>query len=575
MSEMSRNRKCTVTSETKSDDEGETVTSKAESSMDTMSIVKIVDKLSSKSGSSYGACSSKSVVKPDMCYCGKVRNLNIVELLCANCNTWFHESCIGYQIGQAVPFMMNYIFFCKRCSPTCLEIFKKNQATIPQLCVSAVGNLMQATVKAGRKKEYFSKDSEIVPFIDRHWEGMTTNPRRVTQSWHATVSRTLSKETTLFHSTCKDMYGLRDMDLTHIKPNYAAMIKSGHLRITDDGIRLGMLNFRGRGAKGRKAAAEGSNAASSKRARVEPAPIRLSVYGYPMEYPFNKDSYRYFFAEVDPHAPAKKKDETPESAGMPIPGWLYRPFCHGTVLIALHDRAPQLRVTDDRLSITGEKGYSLARATHYVVHGMWYYEVTVTQMKDNCASRIGWAQPYANLQTPLGFDKFGYSWRSRKGTAFHEARGIHFSEPYVEGDVLGLLIKLPKQSDVPPLLPPSLKDKPLVKFRNHLYFEETDNIPELTKDLKILPGSEIICFKNGRCEGVAHKDLFAGPYYPAVSLYKSCILTLNFGPDFKHPPPTAEYPYRPMCDRVQEAFCEQAISDAAYLAEHGGELKLE
>lgn len=46
---------------------------------------------------------------------------------------------------------------------------------------------MQATVKAGRKKEYFSKDSEIVPFIDRHWEGMTTNPRRVTQSWHATV----------------------------------------------------------------------------------------------------------------------------------------------------------------------------------------------------------------------------------------------------------------------------------------------------------------------------------------------------------------------------------------------------
>lgn len=68
MSEMSRNRKCTVTSETKSDDEGETVTSKAESSMDTMSIVKIVDKLSSKSGSSYGACSSKSVVKPDMCY---------------------------------------------------------------------------------------------------------------------------------------------------------------------------------------------------------------------------------------------------------------------------------------------------------------------------------------------------------------------------------------------------------------------------------------------------------------------------------------------------------------------------
>lgn len=61
-------------------------------------------------------------------FSGKDRNLNIVELLCANCNRWFHESCIGYQLGKLVPFLSNYVFVCKNCSPTGLESFKKTQA---------------------------------------------------------------------------------------------------------------------------------------------------------------------------------------------------------------------------------------------------------------------------------------------------------------------------------------------------------------------------------------------------------------------------------------------------------------
>lgn len=61
-------------------------------------------------------------------FSGKDRNLNIVELLCANCSRWFHESCIGYQLGKLVPFLGNYVFVCKNCSPTGLESFRKNQA---------------------------------------------------------------------------------------------------------------------------------------------------------------------------------------------------------------------------------------------------------------------------------------------------------------------------------------------------------------------------------------------------------------------------------------------------------------
>ena len=57
-------------------------------------------------------------------------------------------------------------------------------------------------------------------------------------------------------------------------------------------------------------------------------------------------------------------DESSDWAGKPIPGWLYRKLNPSQVLLALHDRAPQLKVTEDRMAATGEKGYCTIRATH-------------------------------------------------------------------------------------------------------------------------------------------------------------------------------------------------------------------
>lgn len=175
------------------------------------------------------------------CYCGKDRNLNIAELLCASCSRWFHESCIGYQLGKLVPFMMNYIFMCKNCSPTGLESFKKNQAPFPQMCVTAIANLLQICQKESEQRTLFHKDKDIIPFIECHWESMTTMPRRVTQSWHATIHRALLKDVgTLFtmdeNSTEGQLFGLASPDLVLIKPNYEAMIKGGHLKVTEMGV---------------------------------------------------------------------------------------------------------------------------------------------------------------------------------------------------------------------------------------------------------------------------------------------------------------------------------------------------
>ncbi|CAG2053359.1 unnamed protein product, partial [Timema podura] len=154
----------------------------------------------------------------------------------------------------------------------------------------------------------------------------------------------------------------------------------------------------------------------------------------------------------------KEFDESSDWAGKPIPGWLYRTLNPSSALLALHDRAPQLKISEDRLAVTGEKGYCMVRATHAVSRGCWYWETTIEDMPESSACRLGWGQEYANLQAPLGYDKFGYSRRSRKGTSFHESRGNTYSPPYGEGDVLGFLIILPESENISPI-PPTYKDR--------------------------------------------------------------------------------------------------------------------
>lgn len=64
-----------------------------------------------------------------------------------------------------------------------------------------------------------------------------------------------------------------------------------------------------------------------------------------------------------------------------------------------------------------------------------------------------------NLQAPCGYDKFSFSWRSRKGTRFHQSRGKHFAPEYKEGDTVGFYISLPGPSDTSDLTPTVYKDK--------------------------------------------------------------------------------------------------------------------
>lgn len=45
--------------------------------------------------------------------------------------------------------------------------------------------------------------------------------------------------------------------------------------------------------------------------------------------------------------------------------------------------APQIKFTDNGLTIYNEKGYRMAKASHSVCEGCWFYEVTINEHEGN------------------------------------------------------------------------------------------------------------------------------------------------------------------------------------------------
>jgi Set1/Ash2 histone methyltransferase complex subunit ASH2 len=71
---------------------------------------------------------------------------------------------------------------------------------------------------------------------------------------------------------------------------------------------------------------------------------------------------------------------------------MYRMVRPIKVELSSHDRAPQLRLGDDRMTVTGFEGYSVVRATHGVSQGTFYFEVNFYSQPVNSHVRIGWSQ---------------------------------------------------------------------------------------------------------------------------------------------------------------------------------------
>eukprot|EP00775_Hariotina_reticulata_P001810 gene1810-2143_t len=204
------------------------------------------------------------------------------------------------------------------------------------------------------------------------------------------------------------------------------------------------------------------------------------------------------------------------------------------IVLSKLDKAAGLFLSEDRLSVTGNKGFRSVRATHGFHAGTFYCEVAVQHLGATGHCRIGWATKKAEINAPIGYDQYGVSYRDIQGSKVHKAlREDQYGEPYGETDTIGLYLHLPEGGR-------SLEARSaeIVRYKGMLY-----QVQEEQQEPQTLAGSVVAFTKNGQLQGVAFKDIPEGTYYPAASLFtlpeqeQGACVQFNFGPDFKFPPP--------------------------------------
>ncbi|CAD6258346.1 unnamed protein product [Miscanthus lutarioriparius] len=222
------------------------------------------------------------------------------------------------------------------------------------------------------------------------------------------------------------------------------------------------------------------------------------------------------------------------------------------VLLSRVFKSERIELSEDRLTASSTKGFRMVRATRGVAAGAWYFEVKVVHLGPTGHTRLGWATNKADLQTPVGFDAYGFGYRDVDGAKVTKAwRDKYADEGYGEGDVLGFYISLPDGERYEP------KQPDLVQYKGMPFHVQVPKEEQKTPDP--VPGSEICYFKNGVCQGSAFKDIPGGRYFPAASLYTmpnepNCVVKFNFGPDFEFfpqdfgslpvPQPMSEVPHQ-------------------------------
>jgi hypothetical protein len=73
--------------------------------------------------------------------------------------------------------------------------------------------------------------------------------------------------------------------------------------------------------------------------------------------------------------------------------------------ITAGDSAAGLHLSPDQMTVTGDKGFKTARATHGASEGAWYYEALILEpLRPDGHVRLGWSTTQGELQVGTGTD---------------------------------------------------------------------------------------------------------------------------------------------------------------------------
>ncbi|KAH9195266.1 hypothetical protein AeNC1_002748 [Aphanomyces euteiches] len=232
-----------------------------------------------------------------------------------------------------------------------------------------------------------------------------------------------------------------------------------------------------------------------------------------------------------------KKDESTAPATPPVPE-------ESKKAVRWVEKGPLLVLGEDGLTVSGTKGYCMARTNASVKNGMYYYEIKLLPSIEPYHVRFGWGMKKADINAPVGFDEYSYAYRDIGGVTVHRSkRSEDYGESFGVGDVVGAMICVnweenaskPTPEATPQTLPGRFFPPSLVK-------QTSDNAPT---PLRIDKASYIRFFVNGKDQGVAFEAMPFGEYYPMVSIYGGGSITANFGPTFAYPPPSDAKPVPP------------------------------
>ncbi|RHZ82717.1 hypothetical protein Glove_104g29 [Diversispora epigaea] len=468
--------------------------------------------------------------------------------------------------------------------------------------------------KLGPLNYYFNKNEHLRPFVDKNWSSLCTERSR-TATWWATLGSCLYSTKDLFvakdehNRSASSNFCLVDPNLWNIRPGHFG---TSHSRNPSKLHKESTHSHSRRVINDSETQEDISTVSNSKR---QVTPLQSSEQGMtPPTHSMHSNPKNTVIALIEANSSNTEFGQSGEQNNLRH-GFKYLP-CQGDKLfpfmqyrnselppyglrLSKEDASLSVWISGDQLTTTTEYGFSMARANCPVKEGKWFYEVFIDRGgegkidgKDGAHVRVGWARREGNRNSPVGSDAYSYGFRDLTGHKVHQSRLSRFGEPFKTGDVIGLYISLPPSNKVYPdyqLKCPKRRRIPIL-FKGDTIFEYKDYKPtskmnellELPKKRKenkfwwqqkqeeaktsstssppvipMLPGSKIIVYKNGVCQGVAFENLYSFlpiidertnedtlteddgslGYYPAVSMFRGGTCTLNFGPYFRYPPP--------------------------------------
>ncbi|OQS00902.1 hypothetical protein ACHHYP_02177 [Achlya hypogyna] len=197
--------------------------------------------------------------------------------------------------------------------------------------------------------------------------------------------------------------------------------------------------------------------------------------------------------------------------------------------VRFEEKGALLTLSEDGLTLSGSKGYCMARANCGVKYGTYYYELMLQPAESEYHVRFGYGTKKADINAPAGFDEYSYAYRDLNGACVHKStRRDAYGAPFGPGDVVGALISLPKPCEnscgatvgAPEDMPPGSDECRSDAASAHL-------------------AGTIRFFVNGKDQGVAFDDVPCGDmhaYYPVLSIYHAGTVVATLASPFAAPP---------------------------------------